>query len=535
MLKGNASSCLVSPGVATPNFSEILTTRSNAVRYLGVPDMVKAIFCLSKSLNKLSPKTMEKNYPGVRKVGAQTRAYAFSQFLPKNLRDSWKDPEKSNPLLVGEAYTNAAVTGTCMLCLKECPGKVAGKANLARLVLRYGIPACPSCLDAKDARLDLHDISLDMVPLLDVAHICHTKVVSSGRRIKGDDRKSKGQSVRGSNEEKAGSRIRFCAVEKEIVVEGKVVYPRERTLEYFLANNKDEIEEARQVSEALNQRAKDVDEWSNARRIVDLIRQIERASGQTLGEFLEDIPGWMRPYCFRFEHGKDCTDAVELAEMLEGINVQPHFKSLWDTGSIGMETLLEKFRQLSVGSANDVVIRAATKKHGERSNITPDWLALVSPLISSPDDCCLLHGELMGRTSVYSHFFNAFCAEKNEGTGGGGDGFFHGAVRRVVRDAGGVAVEVAQRIIRESMTRLVRQTVGDFPSSLEWLVERAHSFANPTEFLGIVQELVDQGSGSAAHVRAKRLLVPEAGSATIDIASVCKEIGFNVEFAEKKE
>lgn len=200
MLKSNASSSSVSPGVATPKLDgAFLTTLSNAVRHLGVADMVKAVFCLSKSLNKRSPFAMEKNYPGVKKVRAQTKAYAFSQFLPNKLERSWRELGKSNPLLVGEAYTSAAVTGTCMICLKECPGKK--KPSGAKVALRYGIPSCPSCWEGREARLDLHGISLDMVPLQDVAHICHTKGVSPGRPIKGDDRKSKGPPVRGSNRE----------------------------------------------------------------------------------------------------------------------------------------------------------------------------------------------------------------------------------------------------------------------------------------------------------------------------------------------
>lgn len=345
----------------------------------------------------------------------------------------------------------------------------------------------------------------------------------------------------------------------------------------------------------------------------------------TLYEFLEDIPGRVRPYCYRFEHGKDCTEAVELVKTLEGVDMQPHLKSLWDTGSISMETILEKVGQLSFGSANDVVIRAATKKQGEMSNTIPDWLPLVYPLISSRDDCCLLHGALMGRTSVYSHFFNAFRAEREEGTGGG-DGFFHGAVSRIVRDASGVAVEVAQNIIRESMMRFTRQAGGDTPSSLEWLVEmyplifsrddccllnralvgqtsgvhrvffdafctekkegtcagngffhgavsgivrdasspgsesrvavevaqsiiqesmmrlvrqtgedflssfewlveRAHLFASPTEFLSVVQRIAKRVIPPDEIELLKIDFVPEAGSATIDIASACRDAG----------
>lgn len=631
----NTSSPSVSPGIvalASPEFLGQWLLRNN-LRYLGVEDMVKAVFCLSKSFNQCSPPVMENNYPAARKVGAkgQAKPYAFSQFLPRSLESTWRESGDSNRLLVGEAYTNAAVNGKCMLCSKDCPGK--DKSSRAIVALRYGIPACPSCWKSKEARLDMHGIDLDMVPLLDVAHMCHTKKFGGGRPInKGDDRKNNGPPVCGTIKKETDPCLYFFAVKEEFVFgeNEAVAYPREKTLKYYLENNKDEIESARQTSKVLGQPAKDVDEWSDARRTVDLKRQIERESGKTLYKFLEDIPSWLRPYCFRFVHGEDCIKAAGLVKTLEGVDLQPHFKSLWDTGSISMETLLEKVGRLSVGSANDVVIRAATEKQGERSNTIPCWLASVYRCISSRDDCTLLHEALLGRTSVYNHFFNAFRAEKEEGTGGG-DGFFHGAVSRVVRDASGVAVEVAQSIIQESMMRLVRQeggdtpsslewlvdvyplissrddcyllhgalvgqtsgvhkvffdafraeqrkgtgsgngffhgavsgvvcdasspvsesrvavevaqsinqesmmrlvrrSVKDFPSCLEWLVERTHSFASPTEFISVVQELARCVSGSAEIELYKKVFVPAAGSAKIDVAATCREAGLDTEF-----
>lgn len=283
MLKSNASSSSVSPGVVALDSPEFLERwLCNNLRYLGVGDMVKAVFCLSKSLNKRSPFVMEKNYPVVRKVKAQKLPYVFSQFLPSNLVATWKESGKTRPLLVGEAYTNAAVSGTCMLCLKECPGKK--KSSGAIVALMHGIPSCPSCWVGKEVRLDLCGISLGMIPLLDVSCICRVKGVGLRRPIKGGDRESKGPPVCGSDKEKTTSRSYFHAVEKEFVF-GKneaVVYPRENTLEYYRENNKDEIESARQISEALSQPVKDVDEWSNARRMVDLKRQIERASGHSV-------------------------------------------------------------------------------------------------------------------------------------------------------------------------------------------------------------------------------------------------------------